>query len=174
MTTRIMTTPNEKLASEAVTTLDVVSSRAWWTSKLGKFKVDLGRAFKNVRLFDYLRVGPQPMTRAKTAASPPTTTPCIWTSAKLVLAISQALEDVSRWPRLAAVDSREAKVISRFPLSPRSAGTKMKSSSQSRKTFQCWTRSSKRPASTMPSTKWTNAMAVRPRTRRTIHTDILT
>lgn len=37
MTTMIMMTPREKLASDAVTTLDVVNKNAWATSNL-KFK----------------------------------------------------------------------------------------------------------------------------------------
>lgn len=42
------------------------------------------------------------------------------------------------FPRLACVERRDASVMSRFPFSPRSAGTRMKSSGMDWKTSQCW------------------------------------
>lgn len=41
---------------------------------------------------------------------------------------------------LTAVDSRDAKVISKFPLRPRSAGTKIKTSVTFLNTSQCYTK----------------------------------
>ncbi len=51
---------------------------------------------------------------------------------------------------LTKVESLEASVISRFPLSPKSAGTRMKSSLISLKTVQCCTVSNTMPAPTIP------------------------
>lgn len=51
---------------------------------------------------------------------------------------------------LTCVDRRAARVISKLPLRPRRAGTRMKSWLTSTKTGQCWTMSSTMPAPTMP------------------------
>jgi len=96
------------------------------------------------------------MSIAKQAARDPTTIPWIWTKARLLRDISQASSAPSMWPRFAAVESLDAKVISRFPLSPSKAGTRMKSSGHARKTSQCWTWSRSSPAITIPVGKQMN------------------
>ena len=49
------------------------------------------------------------------------------------------------------VESRDAKVISRFPFRPKSAGTRINISLIVSKTSQCWTMSKTMPAPTIPS-----------------------
>ena len=89
--------------------------------------------------------------------------------ARLAVPMSSVCCHVSRCPRLAWVDSREARVISRLPLRPMRAGTMINSSDQSdsneksqstnkrtvlpgkeRKTGQYWTMSKTSPAATIP------------------------
>jgi hypothetical protein len=61
-----------------------------------------------------------------------------WMSARLFRIISQRRAGMENSPRLAAVERRDAIVISRFPLRPSSAGTRMNSSLISMKRSQCW------------------------------------
>ncbi len=82
MTTRIMITPRVKLAREAVTTLDVVSNKAWSMSNLKGEYLQINELFlvlKNVPFYEkkisHLRTGPQPISIAEQAAKAPTTIP---------------------------------------------------------------------------------------------------
>jgi len=79
--------------------------------------------------------GSQAIAMAIMEASAPTTMPCTWIRARLAAPISQVCSIVSRCPKFAWVERREASVISRLPFSPINAGTMMNSSGTAVNTF---------------------------------------
>lgn len=116
--TPTMTRPRTKLATEAVTRALAQSSRAWWISNSAS--------------------GIHPRTTAAIEASIPTPIAWHWMSARLPTIRDHCWLLVSMWPRFAWVDKRDAKVISRLPFNPNSAGTRMYTSEISWYTGQCW------------------------------------
>ena len=69
-----------------------------------------------------------------------------WHSAKFPKTIDLADFGSSKVFIFAAVDSLDARVISKLPFNPKSGGTSIKSSWMSSKTAQCWTLSNRSPA----------------------------
>lgn len=130
MMTPIMIIPRTKEAMKAVATLLAHSRKACGMLKWPS--------------------GIQPKTTAAMDARKPTTVACTWIRAIFPVIIRQSSLGVSICPMLAAVDSLDARVISKFPLSPSSAGTRMKTSVTFWKTSQCCTMSSTMPAATVP------------------------
>mmetsp|Transcript_9696 Transcript_9696/g.27634 ORF Transcript_9696/g.27634 Transcript_9696/m.27634 type:complete len:276 (-) Transcript_9696:84-911(-) len=89
-------------------------------------------------------------TKATSEARKPTTIAWHWTTARLPKAISRNPSKVSSSPLFACVPSLDARVISRLPFRPRSAGTRISSSSMTMNTGHFLTTLSKSPAATMP------------------------
>ena len=130
-TTAAITRPSTRLARLAVTRAEATSSSA--CSRL-----------------HLLVSGSQSMVMPTSAARKPTTMPWHWTSTRLPATMLPHTARLSSLPRLAAVERREASVISRLPLRPSSAGTMMITPT-SEKTGQYCTTLSTSPAATMPS-----------------------
>ena len=113
----LMHLPKTKHEEVAVNILDAVSNSAW--SKLK---------------FPFIAV-PTPIEKTETINA--ATVACTCTSAMLPTTIWTISFADDILPKFACVDSRDASVISRLPLSPSNAGTSMKSSGMCSNTSQC-------------------------------------
>lgn len=109
--------PRMKHEEVAVNMLDAVRSSAW--SKLNLL----------------LMIVPTPIEKTETINA--ATVAWTWTRAMFPTTIWTISFADDMFPRFACVESRDASVMSRLPLSPSSAGTRMKSSGMCSKTSQC-------------------------------------
>lgn len=92
-----------------------------------------------------------PITTEKRDAARATSRACTWMRHRLSASRCHRRPASCHAGRVAAVDSRDASVISRLPLRPSRAGTRMNSSLISVNSGQCCTTSRKMPAATIPN-----------------------
>lgn len=109
--------PKTKHDDVAVNILEAIRSIAWSNSKIPFMAA--------------------PTIMAKIATMKAATVACTWTRATFPITICTISRAEFILPRFAWVDSRDARHISRLPLRPSRAGTRMNNSEIWMKTFQC-------------------------------------
>lgn len=108
--------PNTKHDKVAVNILDEISSIAW----------------DHINIFPLIAL---PTIIANSATMKDATVACTWTNAILPTTMWMTSDLDFIWPKLACVDKRDARHISKLPFKPSNAGTSINSSEICKNTF---------------------------------------